>query len=699
MLPAFDCIEWARQFRLLYRLSLARLVDLEIIASRGDLNGLIARTGGILLGLSLMMVLLVVAPYWRTTLRPSALTLPIRNDEEFLISLTLAAAGMFSVLSWNNVLPDRRDCLVLGSLPVRASTVALARLGAAFICVAAIVGAINAFVGLTFPYVLATGAWQSIRSIAAWWITVLSASIFIFSATLALQGAAALIFRLRAFLRISAILQLAGLLTVSALFFLTPPFSLTMIKTPEMAAFFPSFWFTGLFHELRGDHDPVLLQLAAKCLRNLAAVVLFAGCTFALSWIRMPRRIIETPDIASRSGCTLAARCGNLLVTGLFRRPLDRAVILFTARTASRSRQHRLILAAYGGIGAALALAFVRSLFDSPYGVRWNEPNAALLVVGMLLVVCFVSATRSVFALPHSLAANWIFRVTAVQSPAAYFGAARKSLILLSAAPVCMVCAASWLAIWPGRFSVEASLVLLLVALLFVDYRLFQFRKIPFTCSWLPADGQSVKTVRAIAYGFAFLTLAWALAGIELWALRSVARFIVLCACFWLWLAWLRHRGNTFAGSPAGALQFDDVPAPEIFALDLRTDNAYAGEQAWVEAGPSRSVRSRRARLLTSAAIVLFILAAGFVYQHFGEWLDRRTFPRIGRAVDVGGRSLNIYCAGEGSPTAVLESGGNLPGYNWRLVEDRVSVFTRACWYDRAGYGWSDPAPPPRSSF
>ena len=47
-----------RQFRVLYRLSLARLIDLEIISSRGDLNGLIARTGGILLGLSLIMVLL-----------------------------------------------------------------------------------------------------------------------------------------------------------------------------------------------------------------------------------------------------------------------------------------------------------------------------------------------------------------------------------------------------------------------------------------------------------------------------------------------------------------------------------------------------------------------------------------------------------------------------------------------------------------
>jgi len=52
-----------RQFRALYRFSLVRLVDLEIISSRGDLYGLFARCAGVLLALSLMLVVLIVAPY------------------------------------------------------------------------------------------------------------------------------------------------------------------------------------------------------------------------------------------------------------------------------------------------------------------------------------------------------------------------------------------------------------------------------------------------------------------------------------------------------------------------------------------------------------------------------------------------------------------------------------------------------------
>jgi pimeloyl-ACP methyl ester carboxylesterase len=37
-------------------------------------------------------------------------------------------------------------------------------------------------------------------------------------------------------------------------------------------------------------------------------------------------------------------------------------------------------------------------------------------------------------------------------------------------------------------------------------------------------------------------------------------------------------------------------------------------------------------------------------------------------------------------------------GYGWDFVQSEIAKFTTACWYDRAGEGWSDPAPSPRSS-
>jgi pimeloyl-ACP methyl ester carboxylesterase len=51
-----------------------------------------------------------------------------------------------------------------------------------------------------------------------------------------------------------------------------------------------------------------------------------------------------------------------------------------------------------------------------------------------------------------------------------------------------------------------------------------------------------------------------------------------------------------------------------------------------------------------------------------------------GRRVDIGGRSLYLECAGEGSPTVVLE-GGVAP--DWAAVQPQVAGQIRVCSYDR----------------
>jgi pimeloyl-ACP methyl ester carboxylesterase len=46
----------------------------------------------------------------------------------------------------------------------------------------------------------------------------------------------------------------------------------------------------------------------------------------------------------------------------------------------------------------------------------------------------------------------------------------------------------------------------------------------------------------------------------------------------------------------------------------------------------------------------------------------------------------------------VLDSGLGVPALGWILVQSEVARFARVCSYDRAGYGWSDPGPEPRTS-
>jgi pimeloyl-ACP methyl ester carboxylesterase len=73
-------------------------------------------------------------------------------------------------------------------------------------------------------------------------------------------------------------------------------------------------------------------------------------------------------------------------------------------------------------------------------------------------------------------------------------------------------------------------------------------------------------------------------------------------------------------------------------------------------------------------------------------------YPPLGQMVDVGGYRLHIFCQGESSPTVVMESGLGDPSLTWAMVQPQVSTMTRVCVYDRAGLGWSDASPNPRTA-
>ncbi|CAN7439447.1 alpha/beta hydrolase [Pseudoduganella sp. LjRoot289] len=66
--------------------------------------------------------------------------------------------------------------------------------------------------------------------------------------------------------------------------------------------------------------------------------------------------------------------------------------------------------------------------------------------------------------------------------------------------------------------------------------------------------------------------------------------------------------------------------------------------------------------------------------------------------VDVGDRKLNLYCTGKGSPTVLFEADAGRAGWDWSSVQPEVAKRTRACVYDRAGLGFSDPATRPATA-
>jgi pimeloyl-ACP methyl ester carboxylesterase len=105
----------------------------------------------------------------------------------------------------------------------------------------------------------------------------------------------------------------------------------------------------------------------------------------------------------------------------------------------------------------------------------------------------------------------------------------------------------------------------------------------------------------------------------------------------------------------------------------------------------------RLTRVIAGVAGVLVMLAlfAAAAYEQIEAWRDGPVLKQVGHSVDIGGRTLNIHCVGQGSPTVVLVSARLAPGYVWMPTQRGVAAFTRACWYDRADIGWSDYGPGP----
>ena len=68
-----------------------------------------------------------------------------------------------------------------------------------------------------------------------------------------------------------------------------------------------------------------------------------------------------------------------------------------------------------------------------------------------------------------------------------------------------------------------------------------------------------------------------------------------------------------------------------------------------------------------------------------------------GRLIQIGQRKVHLFCEGTGGPTVIIEVGSSTPARVWRGVQDKIAAFTHVCAYDRAGYGWSDPEPKPRT--
>jgi hypothetical protein len=549
-------------FKILYRQFLFRLMDVEFLAAsaRGDASELYGQFASLLIFLSLVSC--YAALIYGST--PHAST---ENwaAERVLTEITMLVVGIFAILSWDTTFPDRRDIQILMPLPVRARELFMARIAAAASALGLTIVSLNCLSGFVWPTVLfrsASGEVNPLRFIAAFWATLPAAGLFLYCAILGVQGLAAQLPR-GWFLRISSFLQLAAFCLFVGVMFLQPSFlTAQALGAPEnqtALAWLPPYWFMGLFNRLSGAYpDPAMRALADRAVRNLGISVLAAGGAFLLSWLRTLRMIAEEPDIlpGTRGGLWLPP----------FGDQARTALAHFTIRTLGRSRQHRKNLAFYLGVGFAMVAVVVQETLEAGHragiDVLRQPMNAPLLLSSLLMLCLCIIGTRMSFSRPLDLQANWLFRVAPVRGAAACLSATRRALLALSVFPVWLASAVVLLWYWPWKAAAEHLLLLGLFGTLVVECWLIGFRKIPFSCSYLP--GKSKIHVMFVAGVLVVPIILQNCVDVEQWIASDWRIF---------WAAALILPGAAFGvrriSPPGDDIQFEEFASDELVGLGL----------------------------------------------------------------------------------------------------------------------------------
>ena len=428
--------------------------------------------------------------------------------------------------------------------------------------------ALNGLPGITWGLLVFpapnSGLLSPLRALAAYWIAALAGASFVFCSVLAVQGMAGQLPR-RWYLRVSPILQIVVFCLILGTYFLQPglanPGAFAAPQNQPALAWLPSYWYLGSFHFLNGAVTPGVGAAAARGALGLAAAVAAAGTAYLLAYVRSLRKIVEEPDIVpgARGGVWLP-RFGN---------PFSTAVVQFSIRTLLRSRQHRLILSFYLGIGFSLLILLGEALKSE---ARRNhtvaiQANVPLLLAGVLMLAVWVLGTRALFGLPLELRANWIFRVIPLPGPTECLKAGRRALLALSVAPLCAISAVAYLCIWPWRPVAEHVAVLGLLGAFLCEVCLQKFQKLPFTCSYLP--GRSRVHMALMCLG---PLLAWSAMGVqwELGAFDRPARYAEMIAILAAAAMAARWSAWRLAKSEEAEVYFEEAFPAVVQTLGLR---------------------------------------------------------------------------------------------------------------------------------
>jgi len=524
-----------RKFRVLYRQFLLRVVDLEALSVHADVPRFLGQFAGVLILINVFRTMGFLVPTGRPHLTRDELLGMVWGQEQWFVSTMMLVTGLIAVVSWDAIFPDRRDAMVLGPLPVRPGTILGAKVAACGTVVGIALLSLASGMGAVLPLVMDSG-----RLFVGYWAAMAAACVFVYGVVLAVQGLMALALPRKMFLRLSSALQLVAFAWFVASYFLEPGPAAPM-ETVRAAAkgelnLWPSYWFFAMEQRIAGTMPAELHGIAMRAWAGLGIAVAGAGLSLALCYLRTMKKTVEEPDLVpGRKGWRWSLRAGGKVET---------AVVRFTARGLGRSRHHRVIYAFYWAILFAIAVSTLRSVWVGGWQLRVTQ---AYMMPTFAMMCLAVVGLRSTFALPVSLNANWVLRVTQLNPSQRYIAGARRALLLLSAGPAWGLAALLGLGFRPWSHVAEHLGMLAVVGWILAELCLLGVEKIPFACSYLPGK----TNLQYLFWGFVivFFPVAMSLANLEMRVLGDPLRYGALAGTLGALAAGLwamnRHRARS----------------------------------------------------------------------------------------------------------------------------------------------------------
>ncbi len=320
-----------------------------------------------------------------------------------------------------------------------------------------------------------------------------------------------------------------------------------------------------------GNH--ALLDLGRIALPGLGCGVALFALTHIPGYLWQMRRLVDTPPSnpagPGRRWAPLTGAVDRLLL----KNPLQQGVYHFIGQTISRSMKHRLFLAVYAGFGGALVVfnlgpAFTVRGFGATFRITGFAPDHAMLLrVPLMLSFVVITGLRAAFSFPAELNANWSFQMSDTNHAAACLNAVRKWTIVCGVIPLFLLLMPAELQFLPWTDVLFQLLYGLALSLLLTEAMLFGFRKIPFTCGYLPGRNNLVLVV-ALYVGSLALYSSNLMTNLESRLMKSPLRAIeFFCAALFVWMAVLKWRARS--GIEDG-LDYDGDSDPLVRTLGLK---------------------------------------------------------------------------------------------------------------------------------